>query len=578
VHNDPYGKQPAQNPHITNTPYVPSGGYGPGGIPAAPHGVSLPTGFNNGHATNSAPYPTHLPNHPHPNPSIGSSSFPSHPSPPHNGAPSFPQTYPQTHTSYPQTHTSYPQSHSQYPVHGAPPPYHPPQYAPSYHSPPPTAPFVPGRTVIVMPESTRHSSGPGIGSVIAGGVAGGIAAGATNAIVDHAISSIFRSSPNHVHTYPSAPPVGTPTTVTHTTNNYYYGPDGNGNSGNAGGNSGGVAQPQGGAQPQYTPSGTPQNTAQAPAQSGSTAMGTPGNPGIVNSATSGTPSGTTNGAVSRTPDGQPEVPPPSNVISDEDLMKFTEELFDKYENNLYQYVDLNLQKRVNSPPEGAKVPDEAPEPLFNLKSDLYNVPTVSTLRALYDNYEHDGTQKESVTESKRNEVTAFIDEVVKTPVMSRALAWLVERKYVEPDGYEQKDLLRRMWFTNFDETSSGFERIFLSEKFGDSGIVGMQNWIYFANREAQNKANYLGYTDMINLSGKGSLLKLNYESEGFTIQNATIFVGTPPELEMALYTVCFHARPNNWCPISIGGAKFFILTHSFRYFGKDLIDLGFPAF
>ena len=74
------------------------------------------------------------------------------------------------------------------------------------------------------------------------------------------------------------------------------------------------------------------------------------------------------------------------------------------------------------------------------------------------------------------------------------------------------------------------------------------------------------------------LVKLNYETEGFTMQNATIFVGTSPELELALYTVCFHARPDNWCPVSLGGAKFFILTHSFRYYGKDLIDLGFPAF
>lgn len=79
-------------------------------------------------------------------------------------------------------------------------------------------------------------------------------------------------------------------------------------------------------------------------------------------------------------------------------------------------------------------------------------------------------------------------------------------------------------------------------------------------------------------SQKGSLVKLNYRSEGFTIQNATIFAGTPPELELALYTICATVRPSSWCPISLGGAKFFILTHSFRQYGKDVIDLGFPVF
>jgi len=60
--------------------------------------------------------------------------------------------------------------------------------------------------------------------------------------------------------------------------------------------------------------------------------------------------------------------------------------------------------------------------------------------------------------------------------------------------------------------------------------------------------------------------------------NATIFVGTLPELEMALYMICFYTRPNNLCPVSLGGNKFNIYTHSFRYYGQDLIDLALPVF
>ena len=51
----------------------------------------------------------------------------------------------------------------------------------------------------------------------------------------------------------------------------------------------------------------------------------------------------------------------STVISDENLMYFTEELFDKQVINLSRYLDLNLQKRVRGNAQGAVV-DEAPEP------------------------------------------------------------------------------------------------------------------------------------------------------------------------------------------------------------------------
>lgn len=74
------------------------------------------------------------------------------------------------------------------------------------------------------------------------------------------------------------------------------------------------------------------------------------------------------------------------------------------------------------------------------------------------------------------------------------------------------------------------------------------------------------------------MLTLNFEMDGLVQTNRTIFVGTMPELEMSLYTICFYARPNNACPVSLGGTKFVIYTHSFTHFGKEVIDLGFPVF
>ncbi|KAJ8668007.1 hypothetical protein QAD02_009670 [Eretmocerus hayati] len=574
----PYKQQPAYNPSYTqhqpqhasapNQPYVPSGGHGSHGFvaPPLPGSHSQPA---------SAPYPVHAPNHPLPPTSNNHGSHSIYPPLPNN------QPYHPSQQSYhpPSQSSHYPSNIPPFPGgsgHAPAPyqPYHPPSQSHYPQHAPPSGPYIPGQpqTVHVIHSNADSgyrrggsSGGSGIGTAIATGVAGGVAAGATNAIVDHAISSIFRSSPSNTHTYPSAPPVGTPTTVTHITNNYY-----------------GEPNQQPGANPQFG-AGQPPVVAgsSSPVQSAApvSAQAPQGSPS-TDSNVKAYPASTSNGVLSKTPEAQPEIPPANAgpVISDENLMKFTEELFDKQDRDLNQYIELNLQKKVSGNNPSETVPDEAPEPLFKLKPELDSVSTVRTLRALYDNYQRDGSKKEDLTPERRNEENAFLDEIVKTPVMSRALNWLVQEKFVEADEYEQKEVLKRMWFSHFDGTSSGFERIFLSEKFGDNGIVGMQNWIYFAHLESQQNVNYLGYVDMLNLNGKGALLKMNYQTEGITNKNATIFTGTPPELEMAIYTVCFYARPNNWCPVSLGGTKFFVLTHSFRSFGKDLIDLGFPAF
>lgn len=75
-----------------------------------------------------------------------------------------------------------------------------------------------------------------------------------------------------------------------------------------------------------------------------------------------------------------------------------------------------------------------------------------------------------------------------------------------------------------------------------------------------------------------AIVKINIELFGIVKPNATMLFGTSPELEMALYTICFYARPNDICPVSLGGIVFHLYTHNFHYFGKDLIDLGFVIF
>lgn len=75
---------------------------------------------------------------------------------------------------------------------------------------------------------------------------------------------------------------------------------------------------------------------------------------------------------------------------------------------------------------------------------------------------------------------------------------------------------------------------------------------------------------------KGAILKYRFSLGDINKPVNAMFIGTSPELEIALYTICFQVRPDKECPISLGGNKMLIRTHTFRYRGKNLIGSAFP--
>lgn len=55
-----------------------------------------------------------------------------------------------------------------------------------------------------------------------------------------------------------------------------------------------------------------------------------------------------------------------------------------------------------------------------------------------------------------------------------------------------------------------------------------------------------------------------------------MFIGTPPELDIALYTLCV-VMDVKTCPISLDGQRFKILTYSFTQGANmKMIASGFP--
>lgn len=135
--------------------------------------------------------------------------------------------------------------------------------------------------------------------------------------------------------------------------------------------------------------------------------------------------------------------------------------------------------------------------LLDVKPEAYEIPTIKSTLALYDNYEMDVKTKETITPDEREKQTELLDKFLETDVFKAAMKFLVDKEFILNDEYEFKDTLKRIWFSQFQRvegnpSSSGFEAVFVAEKL-DSYIIGPQNWIYFAKQEAQKNIDYRGY-------------------------------------------------------------------------------------
>lgn len=269
-----------------------------------------------------------------------------------------------------------------------------------------------------------------------------------------------------------------------------------------------------------------------------------------------------------------------NAITDEDLEKLSEALYIKDTNNANKYITLNLQKQTTS----ASTTDDAPQPLFTVNPEAYQGSTIQRVISIYDNYKPETNVNEHISPLQRQEESLLVDTFLSTNVMSAAMRFLADKEKIKKDYYEYKDTLRKLWFNLFSRGqgkigSSGFEHVFMAElKKTDANteVVGLHNWIYYSKEESNGKADYNGYLKKVDLGDNASIVKIRTKYSGYDKPVTTMFIGTSPELEMALYTVCFYARPEANCPVSLGGTKFNIVTHKFKYRGNDLMGTAYP--
>lgn len=196
--------------------------------------------------------------------------------------------------------------------------------------------------------------------------------------------------------------------------------------------------------------------------------------------------------------------------------------------------------------------DAAQQKLFlGVSKHVWQKRTFVIFYNLLDNYERETGIKETVTAREKQETFDFLDAVMETKPMQYVHNYLVKKGKAPDNVQEFKQFLLNMWFFFYrregELDSSGFEHVFVGE-VEKGKVVGLHNWIQFYIEEAKGNLDYRGY---IHPRRRGCMHRAPDGNERLlTVQLAwgkelkpcsTMFIGTSPEFEMAIYTLCFHA-------------------------------------
>jgi len=261
------------------------------------------------------------------------------------------------------------------------------------------------------------------------------------------------------------------------------------------------------------------------------------------------------------------------AVTDAEILALSSELFALDANNVGSNVTINMQGSTSS---GA-TDDVAPTPLFVAVPAL-TADTYVLFEALRDNYDAQESAPEDNTAAEQAEVAAFLDAVMATPLMVRLDEFMTEKQVLT--GTLRANI-EEIWFALYSRAggvlgSSGFEHSFLGE-LDASSVGGFHNWVSFAREETLGNADYKGYIEYTDF-GSGTYVYTNrFTWYGANKAIGGYYIGTSPEYELAVYTLCFFTRPNSQCRVEANGIQHFIQTYELNSNGQVLVGSAYPG-
>ncbi|KAM6979697.1 uridylate-specific endoribonuclease A [Aplochiton taeniatus] len=274
-------------------------------------------------------------------------------------------------------------------------------------------------------------------------------------------------------------------------------------------------------------------------------------------------------------------------ISDSEIKAISEVLYALDSNKASpSQLSINPQALVSNSQTSSQK-DLSPRPLFTFldEESLFSKPTYSAFLAVLNNYQRVTGQAEDFTAQQLAEQGTFLRETMANTELGRELfAFLYTKGRYATEAEFLQDL-KMMWFGLYSRNnnkldSSGFEHIFAGEIKGGK-VSGFHNWIQFYLLEKKGLLEYYSHSFDGPWANFPDVLGMQFNWDGYFKQVGSAIIGCSPEFDLAMYSLCYIARPGKQCRLSLGGKQLVIQTYTWDNSsygnGKKYIGSAFPA-
>ncbi|CAI9579880.1 unnamed protein product, partial [Staurois parvus] len=269
-------------------------------------------------------------------------------------------------------------------------------------------------------------------------------------------------------------------------------------------------------------------------------------------------------------------------ISSEEIKAISEKLYQS-DSNKAEDSDIILNKQEMVEKDTTRE-DLCDEPLYKYVNEaLFEKPTYAAFIKLMDNYDRKTGIDETFSPEEVKEQQHFLQEVMKTKPMNE-LYNFCNQKGLYMSEEEFADDLQKMWFGLYSRSSgetdsSGFEHVFVGEvKKGK--VSGFHSWIRFYHLEKKGLLNYFSHNFDGPWTSYPDVLGKQFHWDGYLKEVGSQFIGSSPEFDFAMYSLCFIARPGKKCRISMDGHEMSIQTYEWTKNtygnGKRYIATAYP--
>uniref|UniRef100_H3B059 Uridylate-specific endoribonuclease n=1 Tax=Latimeria chalumnae TaxID=7897 RepID=H3B059_LATCH len=274
-------------------------------------------------------------------------------------------------------------------------------------------------------------------------------------------------------------------------------------------------------------------------------------------------------------------------ISNAEILELSEQFYSLDINKVDETnIVINAQRLIPNSDTDAKV-DYAPARLYTFVNEgvFFARPTFAAFISLLNNYHQKTGEAEVFSNEQFAEQDTFLSEIMKTPIMQEFYNFLHSKSRLMREQ-EYTDAFFPLWFHFYhrgscEGHSSIIKNLFSTGEIKKGKVSSFHNWIRFYLLEKSGSLNYYSHNFEGPWPGYPEMLGMQFNWNGYFKEVGSEFIGSSPEYDFAMYTLCFLAKPDKLCKVSVNGYQMGIQTYTWTKSvygnGKKYVATAYPA-